>query len=80
MTDKLMKELSTGDFETGNIRYRFKERYTYGWTDMRGVMHTTPHEPADMTVAYCRYFQRDTPHGDGICIYHRNGECREETP
>jgi len=27
-----------GDFETGNMRYRARERYVFGWTDPRGVL------------------------------------------
>jgi hypothetical protein len=26
-----------GDFETGNMRYKKRERYSFGWTDWRGV-------------------------------------------
>lgn len=26
-----------GDFETGNMRYRARERYSFGWTDWRGA-------------------------------------------
>ena len=26
-----------GDFETGNMRYRARERYSFGWTDPRGA-------------------------------------------
>lgn len=26
-----------GDFETGNIRYKSRERYTFGWTDPRSI-------------------------------------------
>lgn len=26
-----------GDFETGNIRYKARERYSFGWTDPRGA-------------------------------------------
>ena len=26
-----------GDFETGNMRYKARERYSFGWTDPRGV-------------------------------------------
>lgn len=26
-----------GDFDTGNVRYRVSERYSFGWTDPRGV-------------------------------------------
>ena len=29
-----------GDFETGNIRYKTSERYSFGWTDWRGVFGT----------------------------------------
>ena len=26
-----------GDFETGNVRYKARERYTFGWSDWRGI-------------------------------------------
>lgn len=26
-----------GDFETGNMRYKTRERYSFGWTDWRGI-------------------------------------------
>lgn len=26
-----------GDFETGNVRFKARERYSYGWSDWRGV-------------------------------------------
>ena len=29
-----------GDFETGNIRYKSSERYSFGWTDWRGIFGT----------------------------------------
>jgi hypothetical protein len=32
-----MKKGMEGDFETGNIRYKVRERYSFGWTDWRGV-------------------------------------------
>jgi hypothetical protein len=31
-----MKKGMEGDFETGNIRYKCSERYSFGWTDWRG--------------------------------------------
>lgn len=30
-----------GDFETGNMRYKARERYSFGWTDWRGVYGST---------------------------------------
>jgi hypothetical protein len=30
-----------GDFETGNLRYKGRERYSFGWTDPRG-MYASP--------------------------------------
>ncbi len=30
-----------GDFETGNMRYRARERYVFGWSDWRGVFGTS---------------------------------------
>lgn len=30
-----------GDFETGNMRYRARERYRFGWTDWRGAYGNT---------------------------------------
>jgi hypothetical protein len=32
-----MKRGMEGDFETGNIRYKARERYSFGATDWRGV-------------------------------------------
>lgn len=33
-----IKRMVEGDFETGNMRYRARERYVFGWTDPRGAM------------------------------------------
>lgn len=32
-----MKTGMEGDFETGNVRYKCRERYSFGWTDWRGM-------------------------------------------
>ena len=32
-----MKNSMEGDFETGNLRYKARERYSFGWTNWRGV-------------------------------------------
>jgi len=32
-----MKKGMEGDFETGNVRYKVRERYSFGWTDFRGL-------------------------------------------
>jgi len=29
-----------GDFETGNVRYKARERYSFGWSDWRGIFGT----------------------------------------
>ena len=29
-----------GDFETGNVRYKVRERYSFGFTDWRGLFGT----------------------------------------
>lgn len=34
---KKIKRKVEGDFETGNMRYRARERYSFGWTDPRAV-------------------------------------------
>lgn len=34
---KGIKRKVEGDFETGNMRYRARERYVFGWTDPRGA-------------------------------------------
>jgi len=26
-----------GDFNTGNMRYKARERYSFGWSDPRGI-------------------------------------------
>jgi hypothetical protein len=26
-----------GDFETGNVRYKARERYSFGWSDFRSI-------------------------------------------
>ena len=31
-----------GDFETGNVRYKSRERYSYGWSDWRGLWGSNP--------------------------------------
>ena len=31
-----------GDLETGNVRYKSRERYSYGWSDWRGVYGSNP--------------------------------------
>jgi len=33
---RALKKGMEGDFETGNIRYKVSERYSFGWTDWRG--------------------------------------------
>lgn len=37
MTRVGMKRGMQGDFETGNMRYKARERYSFGWTDPRGL-------------------------------------------
>jgi len=32
-----LKKGMEGDFETGNVRYKCRERYSFGWTDWRGA-------------------------------------------
>jgi len=32
-----VKTSMEGDFETGNVRYKARERYSFGWSDWRGV-------------------------------------------
>jgi hypothetical protein len=32
-----LKTSSDGDFETGNLRFRARERYSFGWSDPRGI-------------------------------------------
>lgn len=32
-----MKTGMEGDFETGNVRFKARERYSYGWSDYRGL-------------------------------------------
>ena len=34
---RAMRKGMEGDFETGNIRYKCSERYSFGWTDWRGI-------------------------------------------
>ena len=29
-----------GDFDTGNVRYKARERYSFGWSDWRGILGT----------------------------------------
>ena len=31
-----------GDFETGNVRYKSRERYAFGWSDWRAVYGSNP--------------------------------------
>jgi len=35
-----MKTGTEGDFETGNMRYKARERYIFGWSDWRGIFGT----------------------------------------
>ena len=37
MRRKKISRKREGDFETGNMRYKARERYSFGWTDWRGV-------------------------------------------
>ena len=30
-----------GDFETGNVRYKARERYSFGFSDPRGIFGTS---------------------------------------
>ena len=32
-----IKTAMEGDFETGNMRYKARERYSFGWSDWRGI-------------------------------------------
>mgnify|MGYP003638657254 FL=1 len=34
-----------GDFETGNVRYKVRERYSFGWTDWRGIFGSEGRTP-----------------------------------
>lgn len=34
---RALKKGMEGDFETGNVRYKTSERYSFGWTDWRGI-------------------------------------------
>jgi hypothetical protein len=36
-----LKKAVEGDFETGNLRYKVSERYSFGFTDWRGIFGTT---------------------------------------
>jgi hypothetical protein len=36
-----MKTGMEGDFETGNVRYKARERYSFGWSDWRAVYGST---------------------------------------
>ena len=36
-TRRKLKRGMEGDFETGNMRYKASERYSFGWTDWRGA-------------------------------------------
>lgn len=37
---RALKKGMEGDFETGNVRYKVSERYSFGWTDWRGAFGT----------------------------------------
>jgi len=39
-TRSAMKKGMEGDFETGNVRYKVRERYSFGFTDWRGIFGT----------------------------------------
>ena len=36
-----MQTRMEGDFDTGNVRYKARERYSFGWSDFRGAWGTT---------------------------------------
>ena len=36
-TRTALKTAMEGDFETGNMRYKARERYSFGWSDWRGI-------------------------------------------
>ena len=36
-----MKQSMDGDFDTGNVRYKARERYSFGWSDPLGVYGST---------------------------------------
>ena len=36
-TRAAIKTSMEGDFETGNVRYKARERYSFGWSDWRGI-------------------------------------------
>jgi hypothetical protein len=38
---RALKRGMEGDFETGNLRYKASERYSFGWSDPRGVYGTS---------------------------------------
>lgn len=40
ITRKSLSKGTEGDFETGNMRYKARERYVFGWSDWRGVYGT----------------------------------------
>ena len=35
-----LKTAMEGDFDTGNVRYKARERYSFGWSDPRGIYGT----------------------------------------
>ena len=35
-----LKKGIEGEFETGNVRYKVRERYSFGFTDWRGIFGT----------------------------------------
>ena len=35
-----IKTAIEGDFDTGNVRFKARERYTFGWSDPRGIFGT----------------------------------------
>jgi len=37
MVRAAIKTAMEGDFETGNMRYKARERYSFGWSDWRGI-------------------------------------------
>ena len=36
-----LKTAFEGDFDTGNVRYKARERYSFGWSDPRGIYGST---------------------------------------
>ncbi len=47
-----IKTAMEGDFDTGNVRYKARERYSFGFSDWRGIFGSPPPPPPHRHLAF----------------------------